>query len=268
MHWKLPDNSNSSRLGFHSPQDALDFVREIAEDGKHWYASKHWNFAERYAKGEINIVVNCSIASDPRDYDLVFSPVPSGARMSQQSIEAGTGRMTNEFDILNVHGGFDNGSVFVGVSNLVQGPQGRIPSLVWLERSKKRLDFVRDVLGFAFDLSLKFSFSVSKGKVRPFSRCRGNDSTGGVIECRPEIIDSRNRLLSDSRRQRIRESDYIEIVNAISVNLGDSFVNVRSKKQAGKAFYLTNVILCPPDKLEGAREFWRNGHPSACHIAV
>jgi hypothetical protein len=233
--------------------------RQIAKGGKNWHSSKHWNFAERYAKGEIDIVMNCRIASDPRDYDLIFSPVPPGTRMPQQGVKAGTGHVANKFDILNMHSGLDNGSVFVGISNFVQGPQGRIPSSVRLERSKKRLDFVGDVLGFAFDLPVKESSCVSEGKGRSFFVCRGNNGTSSVIERRPKIIDSRNRLFSDSRRQRFRESNYIQIVNAIRLKVGDSFVNVTSKKQMSKGFYLTNIILCPSNKLDGTRELAGNG---------
>ena len=42
--------------------------------------------------------------------------------------------------------------MLVGVSHPVEGPKQIIPSFVWLERAKQGPDFLRDVLGFSFEV--------------------------------------------------------------------------------------------------------------------
>ena len=72
------DDVYLSRLGFSKPQEALNSIRQIAQDGKDWAAREYWDFAKGYGQGHLYIVVNGSFPGCTGDYDLIFSTVPIG----------------------------------------------------------------------------------------------------------------------------------------------------------------------------------------------
>jgi hypothetical protein len=260
--WSFNDTDSSS-LSFHCPEDALNRAGQIAKAAKNWATAKDWNFAKRYAEGHINIVLAGRFASNPRDYDLVLSPVPSRAGSAQQRVEAG---ITHKFDILDVNSRVNDGYVLGCIRKLIECPQGWVPSLVRLELHKQRLDFVRDVLGLGFEVPLKLSLSVTKGKVCLSSRVSRGDSASAMIQGRSEIFDSRHRPLRDPTRHPMLELDFINVAKAIRVRLGEALVAVQGEIDSAKLFQLRNIMICPSDSFEGAGEFARDYRSAeACH---
>jgi hypothetical protein len=114
--------------------------------------------------------------------------------------------------------------VFFGVSQLVHGPNGVVPSLVWLEASKERADLCGQIIFEAI------------GSVEPViqigGKREGNELVGvsagsvphgnGVshlIETRPEIVD---RIEHDARnviREAFAEDEYLEVITSLRITL-------------------------------------------------
>jgi hypothetical protein len=253
VRWKLFDNADSLSLGFSSPKDALNFSREIAEDGKHWTASKHWNIAERYAKGHINVVVRCRVADHPRNYDFIFSSIPTGRLISKyRFVKRGP---SNEIRLSDVDSRLDDGSVFMNVANLVEGPEGRIPSLVWLQGHKYSLDFVRYVHSFRFELAAKVASRIAKRKSCFIPESSRNDCASAMIQRRPQVLYGGNRSLDDMGGQASFKANLVLHVNTLGVKLGNSFITVRSKKSATQRLQVFDVLFCPANTFKSRSKF-------------
>jgi len=250
QHRWSPNNANSSCLGFRSPEDALNFASEIAQNGKDWLASKRLDIAKSYSKGHVDIVVHCCMSNHPGDYDFVFSSVPRRGMVVKDSLVKIT--PSNKLRLSDINSRMNDGSVLVGITNLVESPQGRIPSFVRFEPHKDRLDFIQHVLGLGFEVVEKLPSCISKREGSAIHVFPRDNGTGTMIQSRSQILNGRNSEFGDSRRKSACEFDLVEHVNTLSIKLGDSFVRVRRKKQGHLKFEFLNIFLCPSDSFNGS----------------
>ncbi|MGB8065083.1 MAG: hypothetical protein WCF26_24570 [Candidatus Sulfotelmatobacter sp.] len=255
MRWSF-DNPDPSGLSFNNPKHALDIARQITQDAKNWHIGKNWNPAKGYAEGHINIVLTGRIARHLGNYDLVLSAIPCRSRAAKYTGKRRIGvGIPNKLDLSYIDSRLNNGAMFMGISELVQAPQGRIPSFVRLELHKKRLDFWRDVLGFGFEVSLEFLPRISERERGALPEVPRNGRAGSMIQRRSQVLKCRNRTLGNGARHSLSEADFVNIVGSVSITLSNSFVHVQREKKSAQFFQVLNVVLCPSDTFNGTGEF-------------
>ena len=181
MRWSF-NNPDSSGLSFSKPQDALDCACQIAQDAKNWHTAKDWNPAKSYAEGHVNVVLTGCIGGRSLDYDLIFSAIPSRTRRPKDVGKRGFRiGVPNKFNLSHIDARLNDSPMFMGIGKFVQSPERRIPSFIRLESHKQRLDFWRDVLGFGFEVTLKFSPRVAEGEGRsPFESSPAGPAAGAI----------------------------------------------------------------------------------------
>ena len=131
----------TSGLRFDSQDDALNFARQGVEKSNRLFSSYELALVKRYEVGDIDIAIEVTVADRrSRDYDLIVSAIPSNGRKNVTRARR-LDPPVNSFDT-----NWNQRNVLVGVTQLVQCPQVKIPSTVRLERHKKRPDFVRSIL--------------------------------------------------------------------------------------------------------------------------
>jgi hypothetical protein len=136
----LGDEPESAAFGFGSADDALDFGRHCAENAKDWAAAQKVDFVERYCQSKAAIVMKLASRTEAREYDLVIFAVPSGNE-DASALE----RSAFEVHAASVHADGNDGCM-KRATELIEGPDGIIPSFVRLERAKERHDLIRNVL--------------------------------------------------------------------------------------------------------------------------
>lgn len=241
MRWSF-DDSDPDSFGFHQVQDVVDSACQIAQRSKDWHAAQRRNLAKRYSEQSINVVVTGRFSGHSGNYDLVFSSVPFGPRVKQQRIQS---RIIHKGDPLYVDSRLHDGAMFVGVSDLVQSPQGRIPTLVRLELHDNRLNLIGDKFGFAFEVPIKLRFGITEREIGFLPRLPRNNGARAMIKSRSHVFDGRNGELCNSRRKSSLEFYFVDVINAISIKLGDSFVCIGCKKIASSHFQISDVLICP-----------------------
>ena len=249
---KSLNNPDSSRLCFHSHDDALRYVREFTESAKRWTALEYGNFAEGYRKNQLSIVVNCSFADRGGDYDFIFSAVPS--RRNRQHVGRTNSVRVFKDNFFDENTWFNNASMLGGVTDFIQCPKGRSSSFVWLERGKKRLDFFRDMSTFAFEIASKISHRIPEGKVRGFLSTSGNNGTSSMIQRRAEAFDNLNGNAREGIGQWPSKLEFIDCVTSLRVFLVGSRVILRVKKFKRSIAQFNYLLLCPTDSLVGSME--------------
>jgi hypothetical protein len=152
----------------------------------------------------------------------------------------------------------DNRSVLVSVAKLVQCPQGRIPSLVWLETSKHRFDLLRNMTTLGLDGILNFTLCITKGKVGSPLVLTGNHCACRIVERRTKIIENLNSNAVKRFRQWPRQSDLVKHVKALRVQLTNAGVVLGNKKGKRPLFQINALLLCPANPFVGIGEFSRH----------
>ena len=164
-----------SALSFSGPQDAINFARNGIEHANRRAAGNAVKVVERYVEGKISIVLKVAVRPHLCDYDVVLVAIKSA--QSQFDVSACDPSPNCHTGACDADGHQE--SVLVGIAELVESPEGIIPSLMRVERAKKRTDFRREVFAPAFRTRIKVNDSIPEGEVC-VSRFRnpGADSDG------------------------------------------------------------------------------------------
>jgi hypothetical protein len=155
----LLDKPETPALCFRSSKDALDFARDGLKKGNRNWVWHKIDFAESYENGDIEIVIKVAIRGHPGNYHLVFFAIPS----REMNSKTGPTQMMDGHPATASPDGDESG--MCSVTELVQGPNGVIPSFVRLERSKKRHDIRRQVFASTPNVVLHVRGSIPKRKL-------------------------------------------------------------------------------------------------------
>jgi hypothetical protein len=250
---------DASRLRFDSSDDALDFARKCVEDGNRRFASQRFDLVKRYRELDLDIVVQLHDGVSHQNHDLISRAVPSGGGKLHV---AGV----SHIEVLDVHSGpterdwHQLGVLAAG--DLVQCPEGAIPSLVWLERPRKRRDLLRDILASAH--RARFVGRVTcEGKVRRLegsATCRNGRGVHGLVKCVPKVLSDLSH--HDPPVGEFRwELDLQDVMSGLRVALNRYGASVLLKECASVPLKITNVLLCAPQAPLGTIKGVGHGSP-------
>lgn len=239
--------------------DPFDDVANRAEDARRWLLEGGIGIAERYERGDVEIVLYLSAGPGSEKFDFVISRMPNRRGLFDPDCA------TNDPGVRNKNrrsGGYRNqDSVRLLVSEFVHCPNGMVPPLfVGFERHKQRFYFRRNVLHSGLiDLPLhvngrlpdrEFSPAPSSGDIV----APEGDSAGvnGVIEGVPRVGHC---VVSDTRHFHGDSGVKLELVDALSsvrVHVDDARVWI--EKLADAPFEILDVIACMSEDVGGAVE--------------
>lgn len=231
-------------LRFRSHQDALDFGRHSAENVNRRLLAQKINISESYEKADLEIVLQVTSRRDARKWNLVFFAVVGGVQ--KRNTQRNSYIADQRGSAANRH---RNESCVLGVSKLVQGPDGVIPSLVRLERAKKRKNFVRQILGnLAIDKIIKPNRVVSNGKLSFLGSDLSSGDGAGVtnlIKSRAQPLQYFSSGMSSTFRRFFDEFQLVNLCDAIGIQLNDLTAWVWFKEPIDSLFKAPKVLICP-----------------------
>ena len=141
---------------------------------------------------------------------------------------------------------WNDGEVFIGISNFVDSPKGIVPSLVSFELQKQRTDFRRQILTLAGCTFREIFFSVAK---REFDALRtpAADYSGGV----PTLIESRAKIvggIEENAGERLRnlelKADFVDMLERIRIFIDHVGPRVTFLKPIDSPFEISDVMMC------------------------
>jgi len=143
-------------------------------------------------------------------------------------------------------------AVFLGVTELIQGPEGVIPSFVWVEAPKQRQDFRWQILAAA-----TANYRVESGKIVPegelstfridFSSRDGARVTRLVENC-AEIISGVENYAGEIGWKPPRELDLVKVLTSYEILLNNFGPWLVIHKLIDFGIEIVDVMLCAQDR--------------------
>lgn len=214
-----------------------DLFREIdnlVEDKNSWFAIDFLNPVESYSSGKVRMVIPLMMRPDIAKYDVLIDAV----------IDQGTIDMVHRGILPDIC--CNKEAMFIGVTDRVQGPEGVIPSLIWLEPAKNRQDFRRDIataLPAFEDVSVLPKFAEREVGVFGVG-LSGTDGCriGALVESSPQIVSSVRCDAFEDVRKRLTKDDLLKIKSIGARFRGmDPWLTV--EKGFGVRFEILDVML-------------------------
>jgi hypothetical protein len=243
--------AKAAALCFRSQQDALNYARHTVEDSNRRLAAQSINAVARYLKGEIGIYIGLRTLRDGHECDLVFLRVPANTKSAWADSFTDPIFGFNPGAEENGRGCSDKGpesEVFIGVSNLVYGPKGLIPSFVTIEILKERLDFRGKILASSGHMVPEFLFrGPADGKFDcPQARSFGSDGgcVSALIENGTKIVSGIEKNAGQYLRKLLNDFDFMKIINGIRIRINEAGPWLFCDKSVSDNVEIVDVMLC------------------------
>lgn len=236
--------SKSSAFGLSSIYNSGDLTNQGADDTIDRVTIYNVSFAEMYVKGKIKVVLKLRCKRCGGEDDLVFRAIQDRDGMADDATLR-DGKIPL-FPEASSGTGVD-APMFACVTQFVQCKQKVIPSLVWLERTKQREDFRRQVLARSRVHLHHVRFGVSKGEVSflsaDSSRCDGTE-VACLIEGRPQVFKCHGYCPGNIERDGVHYADFKVFMNSVQIILDDVFVGFRLEEFNRLPFDVGETCLC------------------------
>jgi hypothetical protein len=215
-------------FGLKLTKDGLHRFNHGRKIGDRFFAECDSNVAERYVRGELEISFDlrrCG-AMDREQFRLVFLAVPSGTQVGSRK-ESSPGHAHACCELYRSDWSRD--CVLIGITDFVECKEKITPSLVWLVRTKKRPQFLRNIGASPFRLFSKGGRIARERKVsvRQFSFAASAPRNGvqRMVKRFPEILGDVSGQFGNRIGQLFDKAHLAyDKVRFIRVGLGDNFV--------------------------------------------
>src|SRR5208282_477735 len=128
---------SSSGDFFENLDDLGDFASHLTQDGNYWLSIDQFDFAERYKKLEVELVIKLGVGLNGDNFHFVFRAVPLKLLgHAEVAVSPNSNVMHHLKSPHNSYWGDD--PVLVTTTYLVEGPKEPVPSFVRLEVSDNR----------------------------------------------------------------------------------------------------------------------------------
>jgi hypothetical protein len=234
----------ASRLSFDTGQDALDYAAEVTQEFDGWLRQSQANIVKAYKDGQIELLLQfrCPL------------PLPSHWPISIRSgmvhlVGHGIERKSTpalERDLDHGDMGFcsQQGLMLLKAGQLVECPEGVVPSSVWLKRSHEIKHCGGDVLRPVSPLRVQINGVVTERKVSvvasfPDGHC---DEVAGMVKSTAQVDQRIACESADPVGKRLREPEEAEIVSWIErIVLNDQCVWLTLSEAATEFIDLIDV---------------------------
>jgi hypothetical protein len=260
--------AKAAALSLGSHQDALDFVAHSVEDQFCRPIAENFNAIDRYRKGEFAAYLEIIAGRHGHQCHLAFSRVPPDSSTCWTSNVA-LGPTMVDFGVEGGRGVIDGeryeSAVFLGITELVQGPEGIIPSFVWVESSKDREDFRRQMFArfsSPIDMGIELIESVGEREVGLFRRDFATSHSGGVsglVEHGAKVIYGIENDAWQHDRQWLGELDFVKILSGLRLFINEVGPWVTVDKLRLNSIEVGDVMLCANERQTWAMEQVRHG---------
>src|SRR5450759_4061992 len=245
----LLDKSEPPRLRFDLSEDRFDHIHKLVEDWNRGFASETADFSKRYVASKLEVAVELrSLRPQGEQFHLVFCAIPNVS--AWHFAKSATADIHTSGECGRANGAQD--FVLISDTYFVDGPETLIPSLVWLERAKERVDLFRDICTSTFEVSLECGGIAGEREVSIerflVPRCYG-ESVGGVIQGSAKAVNNSPDDIRPDLGNLFRHAELMrKMVGLIRVRLNkNSCVVPFAKPSSAFPIEIGKVLLCPCD---------------------
>jgi len=240
--------AKAAALRFGSEQDALHYATHLVEGVAGVFSRQNLNAVDNYRKGKVAAYVGIRIGDD--QYHLVFFSVPAdcGTNFLEFSGHSGgRSRVVGNCGRDIPDAGANESEVFLGISHLIDGPEGVIPSFVSILPFKERTDFRWQILAASGQIVPEVRFGGAKGEFHGFKRrASGSDGGGvtGLVKDSTKVVD----CIKEDAGQRIgggpKEFDLVNFLSGLRIFIDDVGPCVSVDKITDDSIEILDVMLC------------------------
>jgi hypothetical protein len=260
--------AKAAALSFRSHQDALDFVRHSVEDTNRRLAAQSLNAVDRYRKGEVTAYIGIRSRLNGSYGHLAFRCVPAHTELGREwEIETGypvfvAVNISPENDLGLPKANGDECEMFLGISDLVECPEGTILSFISLEPFKNRTDFRWQILASSGQVALPVVFGWAKGKFDGFERGPVSGESGRVaclVEDGAEIVDGIEKDARQHLWNFLSEADSVKIRSGLRLFINEVGPWLSVCESVNDIAEITDVMLCANEGQSRAVETINHG---------
>lgn len=245
---KSSENTDALAFGLDGIEDVRNGPDEVPEELHYGFPMRNFNLIESYQKAEIYLAFRIVLNRETTQFDLIIGAVPDGADGYRDGLGSCAEWKPGTKDQSPTS--YPEKRMFIGIVNCVESPEKVVPSSVWLERSKERSDFFRELFGPAFQASFEILGAARKREsalteVRPVDAAGNSHGVTRIIKSGSEMVGGFNREMPDDVWQRFDESEFVKfLAGAIRIRLYDKAVWFGCEESARFDFDISNVFVC------------------------
>jgi len=252
---KIENQSSTSRgldlftRGLNLADDSGRSPAEMVQESNNRLAANHINLVDHYMKGHFDIVIDISQTAPSHVYQLVFSAIPKGCHQTQFAGLVNRNFVERELADRLAHR--DQVLVFLGNSDLVESPEGVIPSFVRLEAPIQRFNFfgesgasISNSANNAFLSSAKWEVQGAELVFAKTASC--SNRVCCLIKALSNVSEGISSNSEDFIRHFLSESNLKDILAGIGVNISPVGVGLAIEKRFDSNIKITCVSLCVP----------------------
>jgi hypothetical protein len=268
----LSDKAEPTALCFRSAQDAIDYAHHLTQESNRRFAAIDLDAVNRYVKGDVSLVVRMRTEFGSRECDLVFVRVPIGISAAQATANDTGAAIVGKLEkvaipndrrwlLRNLRDGElcpsdiegSEGAVLLGVTELVQSPEGIISSFVWLEAPKQRCDFRRQIcanLPFAVDIVVESGRVVSERKVgflEPLLPGGNRAGVSGLVQYGSEVVRGVKNDTGQCGWQPPCEFDLVKVLSGLEILVNSVGPWLCAYELVDFGIEIVDVMLCARD---------------------
>lgn len=265
-HWLCVMSNVSSKQAdtaaahFNLIDDSSDDVSSIFKN-RNYHQSLYWrDWAERYVKGEFEIVLGAHPSGSGEVTNLIFFRIPD----MRKNADPGWKQIEADVDIGALKGYTSDEPVLAYIAESIENPERiALPSLVRFKRPKKRKDFHWDVLAATSAYYIRFEFrgGVSNREVGEFGfplSDKGGRCVSGVIKRGPQMFDSLQSEQIENAGDGFGYAELVDVCKPIRVRIDNHGVWPSLKESRGLNLQRIQMFVCAPDPESCAAE-WARG---------
>jgi hypothetical protein len=241
-------------FGLGLAQDHGYFAAHSIDKRNRRLALNNWfRVVDNYAVGDLYVRVPVKRLGGTKYYDLVFLSALDG-----RDGEGRQFRSSRDLDSCPAEIDRDQDRMFLDICEVVYGPQGVIPSFVWLESFKERDNFRRNVIWQPLPSSdvQPVGGIVAEGEgnkiVAAAMLC--SDSESHMIQACSQIIDGIEENAGNVIGEAFTKSDYMKIISGFRITLGNDGVRLVDVARSDYGFEIRDMVICATENAFSAGE--------------
>lgn len=248
----LSDESDPLGFSLRCEDDSLNLIREFSQGWNDWRAGQSLDFAERYSKGEVDLIAELTAWSNYTIYHLIFFTVPNHIRNRGRIRRIGTTPQDHAFACgrkKSVSNRFKQ-TVEALPPDAVECNEQIVPSWIRLERAKQRHDIRREILASSAYGTLELSGIVRNGEVNEIrTRCPAQDrnSICSLIEGGTQCFQGFVGNVSEPIGESPPDLDLVRLAESVRVRLNHANIGLFFKIPLESGIECTDVLLCPAE---------------------
>jgi hypothetical protein len=243
--------AEAAALCFRSHQDALDFAAHGSKDMPRLFIGERLDITNRYVKGDIGCYLRLHSRFSDQECDLAFVSTGDALRTNDRPSVADDIASVDyaRFFDFNRH----QSAVFLGVTKLVEGPEGIVPSFVWIESAKQRDDLWRAMFADAptINIVIELGKIVAERKAGPFGASPAACNSGGVSSLIENGAEIARDIEQDARQHLWRflsEHNLMDVPARIRLCINDMGPWLAVDKLIDEHIEIVDVVLCANER--------------------